>query len=71
MTRAQIRRLESQMEAWMVLEAGLEPRKGTDLVLSECCLDSWDGGRWAARVMGRYTAFSSVQFSGSVMSDSL
>ena len=36
MTRAQIRRLESQMEAWMVLEAGLEPRKGTDLVLSEC-----------------------------------
>lgn len=56
MTRAQIRRLESQMEAQMVLESGLEPRKGTDLVLSECCLDTWGGGRWAARVMGRYTA---------------
>ena len=56
MTRAQIRRLESQMEARMVLEAGLEPRKGTDLVLSEFYLDTWDGGRWAARVMGRYTA---------------
>ena len=41
----------------MVLESGLEPRKGTDLVLSECCLDTWGGGRWAARVMGRYTAF--------------
>ena len=40
----------------MVLEAGLEPRKGTDIVLSECCLDTWDAGRWAARVMGRYTA---------------
>lgn len=56
MARAQIRRLQSQTEAWMVLEAGLEPRKGTDIVLSECCLDTWDAGRWAARVMGRYTA---------------
>lgn len=51
------------MEAWMVLEAGLEPRKGTDIVLSERCLHTWDAGRWAAKGDGQMHSLKDVELS--------